>query len=91
MGVALLSDVEFNFVINNKKGKLDWHVIADRNVNCLGEKAQIYILKVHVGLLTLNANKIVSLANMAGFLGQDRLITVNNSEKNKRLKEFMEH
>ena len=91
MGVALRSDVEFNFVINNKKGKLDWHVIADLNVNYLEEKVQTSILKVLVELLILSASKIVNLANMVEFLGQDHLIMVNNLEKNKRLKEFTEH
>jgi hypothetical protein len=42
-------------------------------------------------LLTLNVNKIVNLANMAEFPEQDHLIMVNNLEKNRKLKEFMEH
>ena len=91
MGVALLSDVEFNFVINSKKGKLDWHVIADLNVNYQEERVQIYTSKALVEPLIPNANKIVNLANMAEFLEQDHLITANNLEKSKKLKEFMGH
>ena len=88
MGVALLSDVEFNFVINNKKGKLDWHVIEDLDVNRREERVQICILKVLVELLTLSVNKTVNQAFMVEFLGLDHLTLGNSLEKNKKSKEF---